>query len=98
MKKLFCMVLGLLSVLVMCVLVVMQINAVHPFLNLSSEATKMFEFVNSFGAMILVAGWSLVYFWGRGLKALFSVIVLIVIACGIVAFGFPSLITKVFGA
>jgi hypothetical protein len=98
MKKFLYMVLGLLSLLTMATIVGMQINALHPFLNFSTDVMKMLNYVNNFGAMILLASWSLVYFWGKGLKVIMSILVLLIVALGVVAFCFPELITKVFGA
>ena len=98
MKKFLYMVLGLLSLLTMATIVGMQIHAIHPFLNFSADVMKMLDYVNNFGAMILLAGWALVYFWGKGLKIIMTVLVLIIVALGVIAFFFPDLITKVFGA
>jgi len=98
MKKFLYMVLGLLSLLTMVTIVGMQINTVHPFLNFSENVMKMLFYVNNFGAMILLAGWTLVYFWGKGLKVVMTVLAILIVALGIIAFCFPDLITKVFGA
>lgn len=98
MKKFLYMVLGLLSLLTMATIVGMQIHAIHPFLNFSADVMKMLDYVNNFGAMILLASWTLVYFWGKDLKVIMTVLVLLIVAVGIVAFCFPDLITKVFGA
>lgn len=98
MKKFLYMVLGLLSLLTMATIVGMQIHSIHPFLNFSADVMQMLDYVNNFGAMILLASWTLVYFWGKGLKVIMTVLVLLIVAVGIVAFCFPDLITKVFGA
>lgn len=98
MKKFCYMVLGLLSILVMAVMIVVQIDLIHPFLSLSTELMKLFLYVNTYGAIILIAGWSLVYFWGKGAKVIPTFVVLVLIALGIVVFCFPDSITKIFGA
>lgn len=98
MKKLCYMVLGILSFLVLAVIVGVRINLIRTFVTLSPDMLKMLSFVVAYGPMILLACWGLVYFWGKGIKILFVILLFVVIVCGVIAFGFPDVITKIFGA
>lgn len=98
MKKVLKLILAMLGLLLLAFLVLLEVNAIHPFITIPANYLTIVTYVVKFGAMAVLAAWVLIYFAGKGvLRVLLTIITVLVIALGVIAFGFPELITKVLG-
>lgn len=98
MKKLLNLVLALAGLALLAFLVLLEVNSIHAFVAIPVDLADTINYVVQYGAMAVLGVWVLVYFAGKGvLRVLLVLITLIVLALGVIAFGFPDLITQVFG-
>lgn len=98
MKKILNLVLAISGLVLLAFLVVLEVNAIHPFITLPAEHLTTINYVVEYGAMAVLAAWVFIYFLGKGpIKILLGIITVLVIALGIIVFGFPQVITKLLG-
>lgn len=98
MKKMLGIFLGIMSILVLGTVIFVQANAVQNFVVVSENIANLLNFVASYGALIMTALWALWAFWKRGASIVMIIIVILLIACGVIVFAYPDVLTKIFGA
>lgn len=98
MKKVLNLAFAIIGLLLLAFLVALEVNSIHPFITLPAEHLNTINLVVEYGAMAVLGAWVLVFFMGKNpLRILLSVVAILVIAAGVIAFGFPNLITSILG-
>ncbi|MGI5842082.1 MAG: hypothetical protein ACOX6H_02155 [Christensenellales bacterium] len=98
MKKLLNLILAIMGFVFLTFIVLLRINAIHPFIQIPLQYLDIIGYVVSYGATSILALWVLVYFSGKGvIRVLLTILIILLIALGVIAFGFPDLIIKVLG-
>ena len=95
MKKILNLALAITALVLLAFLVALEVNSIHPFITLPAEHINTINLVVNYGAMAALAAWVFVYFLGVGpIKILLTILVVLVVAAGVVAFRFPQVITN----
>lgn len=98
MKKILNLILAIVGLVLLAFLVMLEINAIHPFISLPAQHITTINYVVNYGAMAVLGAWIFVYFLGVGpIRILLLILTVIVIALGIVVFGFPQVVTNLLG-
>lgn len=98
MKKILHFALAVAGLVLLAFLVALEINSIHSFIALPAEYINIIGYVVEYGAMAVLAAWVFIYFLGVGpIRMLLTILVVLVVAAGVVAFGFPQLITNLLG-
>lgn len=98
MKKLLNLILAMAGLALLAFLVLLEVNSIHAFVAIPTDLADTINYVVQYGAMAVLGVWVLVFFSGKGiLRVLLMLITILVIALGVVAFGFPDLITQILG-
>ena len=98
MKKLLLLITALAGLFTMAVTVLLLVNGVHPLVAIPAEFNTAINYIITFGPLAVLSAFVLFYFSGKGLiRILLSIITIWVIALGVIATFFPTLITTVLG-
>lgn len=98
MKKVFYIILSLLGLLLMVFTVLYEINTIHAIIEIPAEAVTIIDYVLLYGSIGFVSLFTLVSFAGKGFfRILFLILTILVLAAGVIAFGFPGLVTQILG-
>lgn len=98
MKKLLYVLLALLGLALMALLVLNRVNTIHAFMTIPADLLPAAVYVSAYGALVLVSLFTLVTFTGKGIfRILLLILTVLVIAAGVIAFGFPQVITNLLG-
>ncbi len=95
MKKFIFLILSIIAIGYLAFFVGYEIYIIKPFININTETFKILTILIKFGPPIIIGLTLLTYFYGKGLKTLFFVLVVFLIIIGIITVVYPTLFQKI---
>ncbi len=95
MKKFIFLILSIIAIGYLAFFVGYEIYIIKPFININAETFKILTILIKFGPPIIIGLTLLTYFYGKGLKTLFFVLVVFLIIIGIITVVYPTLFQKI---
>lgn len=95
MKKFIFLILSIIAIGYLAFFVGYEIYIIKPFININTETFKILTILIKFGPPIIIGLTLLTYFYGKGLKTLFFVLVIFLIIIGIITVVYPTLFQKI---
>lgn len=95
MKKFIFLILSIIAIGYLAFFVGYEIYIIKPFININTKTFKILTILIKFGPPIIIGLTLLTYFYGKGLKTLFFVLVVFLIIIGIITVVYPTLFQKI---
>lgn len=95
MKKFLYLVLSILGIAYLALFVGYEIYMIKPFIEIDAKTFALLVRLVKYAPAVLVATTLLVYFYGKGLKVVFLIVVILLIIIGVLTVVYPDLFLKI---